>query len=110
MRVSRLKRARDSKGGLAEANRGEAERDRRREGAQYLGEQLSWHYKPNKGGAKVHCDVCGALGMREGDRHRGLVAGEYRPRGAIYAKSIKVAFGHDWDILYFDGDGKRVHG
>lgn len=106
---SRTKRNRDAEGGLAAANKRDDATEKRRRGAAYQGPQMTWHYKPNKGGPKVTCDVCGALGLREGARHRALAFGETRPHpAAVYVRSVKVAFGQDWEEYYLDSHGKEV--
>lgn len=109
MRTSRTNRARSIPGGLAESNKQGFARARRADGKSYIGDQMTWHYKPNKGGLSVPCDVCGALGMREGDRHRALEFGSPKPHpAAVYVKTRRVAFGHDWEEDFLDSYGKRV--
>lgn len=109
MATNRTNRARTSPGGFVKANAEGFALAKRREGKAYEGDQMAWHYKPNKGGKASPCDVCGALGMREGDRHRALAFGSHKPHpAAVYVKSRKVAFGHDSEEDFYDSHGKKV--
>ena len=74
----------------------------------YSGPQYTNHHKPNKGGPSVHCEICGALGMREGAFHHAILAGEHRPPGAIYVAHRSVAYGTDSRADYHDALGNLV--
>lgn len=97
-------------GGIPKANEYRLEGEKARQGADFPGPQMVWHWKPNKGGPSNPCDVCGCLRFREAVKHRALAFGDWRPHhAAVAVKRTKNTFGTDYSDTYYDSYGKEVH-